>query len=82
MAKYSIIVEFTRIAEISIEADNSLDARSKIGNYEFDPDIIGELTGWRIIGTKMELDLGPAVITEESALSLARKRTKTPRIEM
>lgn len=79
MPKYKMIVEFTRIAEIEIEAEDGLDARSKIGNYEFDVNIIGDLTGWRVVETKQSIDNVTPVFSSDSALSLARKRIKLPK---
>lgn len=79
MPKYKMIVEFVRIAEIEIEAEDGLDARSKIGNYEFDPEIIGDLTGWRVVETRQSLDNIAPTFSDDSALSLARKRMKMPK---
>jgi hypothetical protein len=63
MPKFLVTVEFRRVAIIEIEAEDGLDARSKVGNYEFDEDIIGDLCGWRVLSTEKyvestEIDLG------------------------
>lgn len=74
-----MIVEFIRVAEIEIDAEDGLDARSKIGNYEFDPNIIGDLTGWRVVETRKSINNTAPIFSDDSALSLARKRLKMPK---
>jgi hypothetical protein len=78
MPSFTVTVEFIRVAEITIDAEDGLDARSKIGNYEFDPAILGDLVGWRIAETKPTASQQPARFGEDSALSLARKRIGIP----
>lgn len=78
MPKFKVTVEFIRIAEIDIEATDALDARSKIGNYDFDPDIIGDLNGWRVVSTEEKKEEVKPKFSSDSALSLAKKRIGIP----
>lgn len=72
MTKFVITVELVRQAKVVIEADDAQDARDKVSNFEFDPDTPGDLIGWRITGSKKLQEQVSAVISEGSALDLAR----------
>lgn len=76
MPKFVVTVEVVRQAQIVIEAEDSLDARSRIGNLEFDPDSATDLVGWRITGIRAQRTQEPAQESMESALSLARDKMK------
>lgn len=76
MPKFVVTVEFIRRSDVVVEADDAMDARSKVGNFEFDLNIETDLVGWRVTETKPHRAMGPALISEDSALTLARKRDK------